>query len=449
VTSTWKYEFWRLGGILSLSLFAGFLFGQVLVPLLLGAVSYFGWHFYQLVRVTRQLSTGTRVKPPYPAGLWTQLLMKIRLLQSGARKRKKRLTRFLQRFREAAAALPDAALILSRDNQLQWSNAAAKNMLGISWPRSGGQPLTTLISAPLLEEYLSSGDQRSPLLLPSPANEAMILSVRVTPFGKKHERLVVARDVTQLHHFDQAQRDFIANVSHELRTPLTVVHGFLETMAESTEEHANWERSLDLMRQQTTRMQNLVSDLLTLSKLEMGEKPTSWEVVPVPELLASITSEARSLSHATGHRLALDADADLWLKSNPEELHSVFSNLVINAIRHTPPRTEVRISWKSEDGDGIFCVTDTGPGIAPHHLPRLSERFYRVDKARSRKAGSTGLGLSIVKQILDRRGGQLIISSEPGKGSTFRCRFPEPVFKEGADTGDADSEFDAERVGTA
>lgn len=392
--------------------------------LALGLSLYTVRNLLQLILLSRQLEQKLPVGPPHPHGLWRPVFERVRQLQVRSRKRKRRLSRFVTRFQEAAQALPDAALILGRRGDIQWANPAASSLLGIHWPQMAGQPLNVILGHPVVTEYLTNSDHGRSLELASPVNQTVILSLSVTPFGRKHQRLVVARDITRAYHLDQAQRDFVANVSHELRTPLTVIKGFLENLLDMREDCPQWVRSLELMQSQAFRMQNIIEDLLFLSRLEMqgGEAETS--PVPVADLLASVAEEARRISGDAKHDIQLRAQSDLWLRGNAKELHSSFSNLVLNAVRHTPGRSLIQLTWCSDAAGARFSVSDTGEGIPARHIPRLSERFYRVDTGRSRETGGTGLGLAIAKHVLERHGGDFQIESEVGRGSTFACLFP-------------------------
>lgn len=429
VPEAWKTELVWLAGIAMLTLVADALSGYAWPVLSLGLAFYTGRQLHHLTRLASALRTRRRIEPPYPNGLWRQIYQQIRHLQTGSQRRKRRLARFITRFRKAATALPDAVVILGSHGEVDWANPAAGDLLGVPWPQGNGRLLTALVDHPVLTEYVQVRDYRRPLELHSPVNKTVVLSIHVTPFGKKRQRLVVARDITRVYHLDQVRTDFVSNVSHELRTPLTVISGFLESLADSGEECAQWSRSVELMQQQAARMQRIIEDLLILSRLEMEEEEVTLETtpVPVPRLLASIVEEARSLSGDAGHVISLEADPALWLQANTHELRSAFSNLIFNAVRHTPGHTEIHVLWEANEQGAYLSVRDSGEGIPALHIPRLTERFYRIDKGRSRESGGTGLGLAIVKHALNRYGGELQIASEVGRGSTFTCRFPNDV----------------------
>jgi two-component system phosphate regulon sensor histidine kinase PhoR len=383
-----------------------------------------GRHLYHLVRLCGLVHRHHRLAPPFPSGLWGDLYRAIARYQQRARKRRKRQVRFNRRFREAAVSVPDALVILNKQKRIEWANPAAAELLGLSWPRDDGRLLTDVLSHPQLQEFIDAGDYSRPLEIPPDHNRALTLSLRISPFGeRRRQRLIVARDVTAVYHLNMIRRDFVANASHELRTPMTVLTGFLETLLDSDKTPRAHRRPLALMMNQMERMRSIVDDLLTLSRLEMGER--SEEVIPadIPEELRLIVHEAEALS-AGRHRFQVDIDPDLLVLGNPLELRSALSNLVFNAVTHTPRGTVIRVRWRREGRCPVFSVADNGDGIAPEHIPRLTERFYRVDKARSRASGGTGLGLAIVHHVLNRHDARLIIASEVGGGSTFSCRFP-------------------------
>jgi two-component system phosphate regulon sensor histidine kinase PhoR len=420
--SAYRYEAARLAALMLLGLLGGLQAGHPALGLLLGLLWFLLEHVYQLARLVYLTTGSRRIRLPYPAGLWGEIYRFIAYHQERSRKRKRGLVRFATRFREAANAVPDALVIL-REQNVEWANAACASLLGFSWPAANGRPVSELIQSPDLGEYIEGGDYHQPVDFVPAHNRAIVLSLRVTPFGgKKHQRLLVARDITKIYHLNQIRRDFVANVSHELRTPLTVINGFVENLLDAAATPDALHRPLSLMQAQGRRMQSIIEDLLTLSRLEMAEKASDQIPVEVPELLAQITTEATTLS--PDHPLQLNIDPRLWLLGNPAELRSAFSNLVFNAVRHTQEGTRVTVTWQLRETGPAFTVQDNGEGIHPNHLPRLTERFYRVDKGRSRASGGTGLGLAIVKHVLSRYEAELLVASKPGQGSTFTCRFP-------------------------
>ncbi len=425
-----RYEATRLAAVILLGIVLGLLTDQYVLGLALTLLLYLGEHSYQLVKLLVLTDSSGCVTPPFPAGLWGEIYRVIAQHQKRSRKRKRGLVRFASRFREAAGAIPDALMILDKDQRVEWANASTQSLLGFSWIDAAGRTFTDLIRYPAIKEYIEGGDFHQPLDFIPPHNKAIVLSIRVTPFGgKKRQRLLVAREITKIYHLNQIRRDFVANVSHELRTPLTVINGFVENLLDADSTPATFERPLQLMHSQAIRMESIIQDLLTLSRLEMDEKASDQTPIDVPQMLAHIVHEAAALN--TGHRFDVDPEPDLWLLGNEREIRSAFSNLVFNAAKHTPASTEIRVVWHHDDQGPFMSVADDGQGISPEHIPRLTERFYRVGKGRSRASGGTGLGLAIVKHALNRHEAELHISSKPGSGSTFTCHFPSDLSLDG------------------
>ncbi|MGQ9830464.1 MAG: phosphate regulon sensor histidine kinase PhoR [Thermochromatium sp.] len=381
-------------------------------------------HSWLLIRLALLIRRRHRLAPPFPLGLWGELYRGIARYQQRGRKSRKRQIRFSRRFREAANAVPDALVILDKQHRVEWANPAAAKLMNIRWPEDDRRPFTEIMSQPEILPFIEAGEYMRPLDIAPEHNRAIMLSLRITPFGeRKRQRLVVGRDITKIYHLNMIRRDFVANASHELRTPLTVIAGFLETLLDAPDTPPQHRRPLSLMRNQTERMCSIIEDLLTLSRLEMRESPEEQQSVDVPDELHLILQEAQALSNGR-HSFESRIEEDLLLLGSPPELRSAFSNLVFNAVKHTPDGTHIQIVWQ-RGIDGVeFSVSDDGPGIPPEHLPRLTERFYRVDRARSRESGGTGLGLAIVKHVLNRHDGRLRITSELGRGSRFVCRFP-------------------------
>ncbi|MBK1722560.1 phosphate regulon sensor histidine kinase PhoR [Thiocystis violacea] len=383
-----------------------------------------GRSLYHLIKLALLIRRQHRLAPPFPRGLWGDIYRSLARYQQRGRKSRKRQIRFTRRFREAANAVPDALVILDKQHRIDWANPAAARLMNIRWPEDDARPLTDILTNPGLGELIHDGEYMRPMDMAPEHNRAIMLSLRITPFGeRKRQRLVVGRDITKIYHLNMIRRDFVANASHELRTPLTVIAGFIESLQDAPVTPAGHRRPLMLMRNQTDRMCSIIEDLLTLSRLEMNDSPDEQESVDVPDEIHLLLQEAQALSDGR-HRLESRVDEDLLLLGSQPELRSILSNLVFNAVKHTPEGTRIQIIW-CQDGVGPrFTVEDDGPGIAPEHLPRLTERFYRVDRARSRESGGTGLGLAIVKHALNRHEGRLSISSEIGHGSIFSCRFP-------------------------
>ncbi len=411
-----------------LALLLGWATGHVLLFLFLATFGYLVWHLYNLSRLQRWLRQAELSSLPVSRGAWGTAFDGIYRLREGSLRRRKRLNRLLKRFYKLAAALPDATVMLGEHDIIEWYNKPAQKLLGLQPSADVGQYIGNLLRHPAFRAYLDENDSDEPIEIPSPEDESTILSVHLVSYGK-NRRLLIARDITRLHRLEQMRRDFVADVSHELRTPLTVIAGYLESMADGADElPADWQRSIVLMEQQTCRMQHIVTDLLFLSRMENSVQPVGADEVDVSALLTAIREDALTLSGESRHAISLDADPDLLIKGNYEELRSVFSNLVFNAVQYTPAGGKIEIRWHRTDDHGArFEVKDHGQGIAAHHIPRLTERFYRIDVGRSREKGGTGLGLAIVKHVMNRYQGHLEIDSEVGKGSLFRCCFPAAV----------------------
>ncbi len=391
-------------------------------PLIL--LSYLVRHLYHLVYLTLLIRRQHRLIPPFPSGLWGDIYRSIARYQQRGRKSRKRQIRFSRRFREAANAVPDALVILNKQLGIEWANPAAARLMNIHWPDDDGRRFTEILTNPDLDLFVEAGEYMRPLDIAPIHNRALMLSLRITPFGeRKKQRLVVGRDITKIYHLNMIRRDFVANASHELRTPLTVIAGFLEPLIDAPTTPDNHQRPLRLMLNQTERMRSIIEDLLTLSRLEMQEHQEECTPVAVPDELYLIVQEAQALSGGQ-HQFELHIDETLLLRGSQPELRSAFSNLIFNAVRHTPVGTLIRIEWRRADDAVLFSVEDNGPGVAQEHLPRLTERFYRVDCARSRASGGTGLGLAIVKHVLNRHGARLLMTSDSGHGMRCCCRFP-------------------------
>lgn len=420
-------SFWRELWILLAIGLASLLLGEITDrPFLIAAVGfglYILFTLRNLVQLNRWL-VNKREDVPDAGGLWGEVFDRIRALMKESGQREDRLTEMLTRFQSASAATPDAMIILSRDNAIEWANPAGERLFGISTPRDAGQRVINLVRHPEFTAYLMRGDYSAALEMTSPVHLQRSLSVRIIPFGSS-QKLIIARDITHLAQLETMRSNFVANISHELRTPLTVLTGFLETLKDMDRPaNTDLHKHFQTMHDQAQRMSRLVDDLLTLSRLETTPATRHESVVDVPAMLAALKEMGELVSGDRQHRIHLSADAELKLTGNEEELRSAFSNLINNAVRYTPDRGDIRLVWRLDDGRPVFVVSDTGDGIAPQHLPHLTERFYRVDTARSRDSGGTGLGLSIVKHILMRHDAHLDIDSELGKGSTFACIFP-------------------------
>jgi two-component system phosphate regulon sensor histidine kinase PhoR len=421
----WSAEVWRLAGLLAMAIIVGLLFDQVLLFLCIVLAGYLAWTLINLRHLHRWLASGKKYSPPTSAGIWGQLFTEIYRLQKRNKKRQRRLVSLLARFRETTEAMPDGVVVMQASGTIEWWNDVGGKLLDLKYPQDVGQRITNLVRNPEFHSFYQRADQDEIFHLPAPGDINKTIAIQITPYGQ-NQSLLTARDVTLLERVEQIRRDFVANISHELRTPLTVMTGFLEAMSsDDQEQDEETKRSIKLMQQQSKRMYRLVEDLMLLSKLENDQKPIKHEVVAVPQMLSILKEEAEMLSGDRGHVISLDVDEELNLYGDSKELDSAFGNLVINAVNYTPDKGTIRIKWHADEKGAHFEVKDSGIGIPRHHIPRLTERFYRVDVARSRETGGSGLGLAIVKHALNRHQAQLRIKSEVGRGSTFICDFPE------------------------
>jgi two-component system phosphate regulon sensor histidine kinase PhoR len=399
----------------------GYLWGALMglfIALLVLALMLLQQLFY-MYRLSAWLEDPEGVRLDDGGGAWTEIFAKLYRMRREDRKNRSELAEWLSRFRQAMSQLPDGVVIMDDVLFLEWCNPVAEQHLGLSMATDKGMRVTNLIRSPEFIDYIILGRYEDPLTLNIDERK---LIVRLIPFENRRH-ILVSHDVTDFERLDQMRRDFIANASHELRTPLTVINGFLEIAAHQPElDEPTRQRHMKLMVEQGQRMQHLVEDMLVLTRLESMDYPLREEEIHIRELLEKIEAEANALS-AGRHEISLVVDGP-DLRGNSEELRSAIGNLVSNAVRYTPDGGQVEIQW-SNGAEGPRCiVSDTGIGISQEHLSRLTERFYRVDKSRSRETKGTGLGLAIVKHVLMRHDAQLEIHSEADKGSRFTIQFP-------------------------
>jgi two-component system phosphate regulon sensor histidine kinase PhoR len=394
----------------------------VALALLVALALRLAYHSFHVRALRGWLQRPSLASLPRGRGVWEELLAELHRFLKGRDAEHARLGRALARFRAAGRALPDGVVILDAELRIEWANPTAARHFGIDAQRDLGRPVVNLVRHPAFVAYLEASDFGAPFVMHASRMDAL-LQLRVIEFGED-QKLLNSRDVTAEERLDTMRRDFVANVSHELKTPVTVLSGFVETLGDESLElsPAQRRRFLALMSDQTKRMQRLVEDLLMLSALESTAGPEDEQPIDMRSLVERLGEEARALS-AGRHRVETAIEAESRLLGSPKELHSAFSNLVSNAVRYTPEGGSVRIAWRIDDARGIFSVADSGIGIEPRHVPRLTERFYRVDSGRSRESGGTGLGLAIVKHALSRHQASLEVTSEPGRGSTFSAVF--------------------------
>ncbi|MFG6668248.1 phosphate regulon sensor histidine kinase PhoR [Halomonas sp. HNIBRBA4712] len=424
----WSRELWRVAWLATLGVIVGWLFDAPGIGLAAGLAVCLYYHLRQLRALYRWLTLTPNQEPPAAAGLWGDLLDRLYRYQKSQRITQNRLRATLSRIQESSEAMRDSVVMLDRHGDLEWWNSAATDMLGLQAAHDRGQHITNLVRDPAFVRYFASLSYGEPLTITSPIDERRILECQITLYGDD-ERLLMARDITRLHRLEQMRRDFVANVSHELRTPLTVLSGYLETYSDLAETlPPRLGRSITQMQAQTRRMQNLVNDLLLLSRLETDQGGKDHMPLALAPLLESICQDARALSaqqHEAPQQIELEIESDARLLASEQELRSAISNLMFNAVRYAPPESRITLRFVDlEEGGACIEVEDNGEGIDPVHIPRLTERFYRVDKGRSTATGGTGLGLAIVKHVLLRHDAKLQIDSHPGLGARFRCVFP-------------------------
>ena len=418
----WSYEIWLFLLILVAGLVGGWLSGHMLLAMLLALSCYLLWQGFQLAGFVRWLAHGRLSEPHDPPGVWGEIYYLVYGHYDKERRKQRRMRGVLQQYQLTAAALPDAAVVLDREHRIEWLNEAAGRLLNLHQGRDVGQRIDNLLRDPGFVAYLHGEDYEEPLVLSSPMRTNRVLELHIVPYGH-NQRLMVARDITRMHRLEVMRRDFVANVSHELRTPLSIILGYLETLDGEGGEDRRLRTALSAMRQQCERMSSLVEDLLMISRLET-ERQGGDQPVNVPLLIRTLGEEIAPLCEARGQVLVLEADEDPCLRGNEQNLYSAFSNLANNAIRYTPEGGRIVVRWKRCGGEACFEVEDNGIGIPAAALPRLTERFFRVDTGRSREMGGTGLGLAIVKHVLKQHQADLEVESTPGKGSLFRCHFP-------------------------
>lgn len=382
------------------------------------------YSYINLARLRKYVLADAVENMPLPSGFWEEVFFRLQRLVRNLKQEIGTVEKQHDRFIEAFQASPNGILMLDDQDQIEWCNEIAERFFGLNFKRDALQRINFLIRRPEFIQYLNKRQFEDPLLLERMGVDANLsLMIQAFPFGQKRHLLLV-QDVTDLQKADAMRRDFVANVSHEMRTPITVLMGFLETIQSLDIDKQQRDQYFEMMMSQAQRMKSLVEDLLTLANLEANTLPASLQIINIETLMALVKNDAEALSQGH-HALSFEITSPANVMGEEREVLSAFSNLVSNAIRYTPDIGTVTVRWLvNSQGQGEFSVTDTGPGIASEHLPRLTERFYRVDRSRSRDTGGTGLGLAIVKHIANRHQAQLLIESTPGKGSTFTLRFP-------------------------
>lgn len=384
------------------------------------------WMLQRLKDLVIWVDANDDSEAPESSGVWGELFDTLNIQKKHSRQAKSELEEILARAQQSIDAIEEAVIVTNQSGVIQWCNKRAQEMVGLRPSTDIKNPLTNLIRDPRFVRFFNRADFDQGVEIPSPNNPQKILQFYVTVFGDRRDRLLIGRDVTRLNNLEQMRKDFVANVSHELRTPLTVIKGYLETFLDSLDpvQQKALYRGLEQMDQQANRMEMLVADLLLLSKLETNDTEKTVATVKIPRLLQQVYNDAQAVNDEKQHKIELKADPNLLLLGIEDELRSAFSNLVINAVKYTPEEGHIKISWWEDEKGAHLAVKDSGIGIDPRHIPRLTERFYRADPSRHSKTGGTGLGLAIVKHVLIHHDAELEIKSELMKGSEFICHFP-------------------------
>jgi two-component system phosphate regulon sensor histidine kinase PhoR len=417
--SRWASQIAALAALLGSALIVGWWFGGAGWWLSGAALLYVAFTLRHLYWLDRALDGHRRVPLFETRGLWAEVFARVEKLRTKARNRKKKYHRLLREVRESTGALSDGGIILNADHEIMWFNPAAATLLGLDHTTDIGHRIDNLLRYPDFVAYLRkpTGDG---ITVASPRHETGWLHVQIIPYGTD-QRLAIIRDVTNEKNVERTRRDFVANASHELRSPLTVISGYLEVLGDADDAPETWRTPIAEMQRQAERMTRILRDLIELTRLESADASAGRDFVDVVGMLKPIVQEFLGRG---GPSVELVLQTDAALLGKESELHSIFYNLVNNAVRFTPPSGSVKVIWRAADSGAVFEVVDTGIGIPEEQIPRVTERFYRVDPGRSRASGGTGLGLAIVKHALHRHEGELAITSREGEGSTFSCRFP-------------------------
>jgi len=413
----------QLASVLLIAAGVGALLDHSLVAIALAATVMLAKQVYNLIRLDKWLKFRSSERPPDLPGLWSDVLDSTLRLYRRKLFHKRRVQELLREFRRMSSAMPDGAILLGESREILWFNKTAGEWLSLRRKVDQGIRIENLVRVPAFLDYLETGGMGSTprVQLPQRGDRWFVFNlVKSTPPGLQ---LLIVRDVTSEARLESMRKDFVANASHELRSPLTVISGYLDSLADENRLDPAWQEPVAEMRRQAERMRRIVQDLLELSRMEASGNDAGRESVNVAGMLSLMRKEVLSRpDRPAAFNLHLESDAHLL--ANESELHSIFSNLINNAVKYTPADGAVDIRWWTDEQGGHVSVADTGIGIPAEHLPRLTERFYRVDSGRSRKLGGSGLGLAIVKHALQRHGGRLEIQSVEGRGSTFTCHFP-------------------------
>lgn len=399
----------------------GWLYGQLLWGLLVASLLVVSWQALQLLRFSRAIYTGDFEDFRIGEGVWQQMFARFSFERERATVAKREYRRLLKEIRKSTDAMPDGAVIFDKNHEIVMCNRAAKYLAGFKRKKDRGQRVDNILRDPKLVKLLQSGEFAKEIEIPSPVRDDAWLNCRMVPYGA-NQTLLIIRDVTERFRLSRMRRDFVANASHELRSPLTVISGYLDSLADDAEISGDWSQPISQMQAQSRRMNHIISELLELSRLESAGRASTEEIVDVAGLLAA----ARKSYVGQGSTATIEVLAETapQLLGRSTEIESLISNLLSNAVRHTPSSGLITLTWRADADGAELIVSDAGEGIPEEQIPRLTERFFRVDRGRAREDGGVGLGLAIVKHVLSRHDGSLSISSDIGEGSRFCCRFP-------------------------
>ena len=421
MSQAWTFALARLAGALAFAVAGGLVFGRIDLWLVAVLGGYLLLQLSNLYRLHRWLRHRREEDPPDLGGVWGDVVALVGRIYRRKNIHKRRVSQLFREFRRLTAAMPEGVVLLSPEREILWFNRTAARLLGLRRKLDFGMRIENLIRQPEFTRYLEAGPQAAPVVVRYVAEEERFLACQVIPAGD--QLLMLARDVTRETRLEAMRKDFVANASHELRSPLTVINGYLDQLSDDPAVDSVWHGPIHEMRRQAERMRLIVEDLLELSKLEASGKEAPSDPVDIGGMLALIRKDVLARDQRPA-QVTLKLDSPARLRGDEADVHSIAANLVSNAVKYTPADGSVEIRWWTDGQGGHLAVKDTGIGIPAEHLPRLTERFYRVDKGRSRRTGGSGLGLAIVKHALQRHGGRLSIESIEGQGSTFTCHFP-------------------------
>lgn len=424
--TAWSFALFRLLALIAVAILGGLIWGRPLVWLACVLAGYLCLQLVNLYRLEHWLRLRNFLEPPEVGGVWSEVVTQVVRLHRRKRFHKQRMLQFFRELRRSTAAMPDGVVVLDANNEIIWFNRTAGRLLDLRRKLDLRIRIDNLIRAPDFVRYLEEGDHTVPVVVRWPVGGELFLSMQLIPYGAG-QQLMLVRDVTRQTNLEAMRRDFVANASHELRSPLTVISGYLQSWGDALSDGAaagqGWEAPVREMRRQAERMTEIIKDLLELSKLESTDSEAGEDEVDVAGMLSLLRKEVLAQERRP-KEFTLRVESAYRLLGNEAEIHSAFSNLIANAVKYTPPEGRIEVRWWTDLEGGHLSVHDTGIGIPAEHIPRLTERFYRVDPGRARQHGGSGLGLAIVKHALQRHGGRLEIESVEGEGSTFTCHFP-------------------------